>query len=168
MKNMKMAVRRRRQKRQPAQFGRYDNHHKGIPVYKNKLAKPRPTTIATMPFLSYRLQQPAQTAPVKMEDNRSRVLQTLRQQVRAIETDLHHLEQRIKNLGEQGINPIPKALVDSEICVGCGICRDVCPAEAISIETIARVDSSRCNGCGHCLETCPQGALSLAPVNTKP
>ena len=55
------------------------------------------------------------------------------------------------------------AKVDSEKCTGCGICANMCPVEAVSLENgLAKVDEQRCTGCGICVQNCPQGALSLA------
>lgn len=49
-----------------------------------------------------------------------------------------------------------------ERCTGCGICRDNCPAEAITIvDRRARMDLSRCIRCYCCHEFCPQHAIEL-------
>ncbi|MGI5840115.1 MAG: ATP-binding protein [bacterium] len=55
-----------------------------------------------------------------------------------------------------------EAVLDSNACVGCGRCRDVCRFGAISPEftVIAR----NCEGCGACVVACPQGALQLKDV----
>ncbi|MBW2093373.1 MAG: 4Fe-4S binding protein [Deltaproteobacteria bacterium] len=62
------------------------------------------------------------------------------------------------------MQPQWKAFVDTEKCVGCGMCVSVCPAEAISVHEQARVDTERCMGCGHCVQECPEYALSLQPL----
>ncbi len=85
---------------------------------------------------------------------------------RTIKGKLHSLEKRIREV-EQGSNPSAYiAFVDPNRCVGCGTCREFCPAWAICLEETAQVDPKRCTGCGHCVEQCPMGALTLQPLNT--
>jgi heterodisulfide reductase subunit A-like polyferredoxin len=51
--------------------------------------------------------------------------------------------------------------VNEEACIGCGLCVESCPFEALSVDAVARVDGVRCVGCGVCTLVCPEGALSL-------
>jgi len=51
--------------------------------------------------------------------------------------------------------------VDKENCTGCGVCIDVCPAEAIKIENDIAAISDDCSECGVCVSECPNDALSL-------
>ncbi|NHI91490.1 MAG: 4Fe-4S ferredoxin [Candidatus Lokiarchaeota archaeon] len=54
------------------------------------------------------------------------------------------------------------AKVNSELCAGCGICKDRCNMYAISIiENISVVNLNRCIGCGVCIPTCPNNAIKL-------
>jgi len=53
------------------------------------------------------------------------------------------------------------AKVDEEKCTGCGLCEEVCPAGAISVDDVAQVDAGKCNDCGACVEECPNEAISL-------
>ncbi|OPY69996.1 MAG: Periplasmic (Fe) hydrogenase large subunit [Syntrophorhabdaceae bacterium PtaU1.Bin034] len=53
------------------------------------------------------------------------------------------------------------ASVELERCSGCGICTQVCPTGAISVEQTAIVDADGCTGCGRCVAECPRDALVL-------
>jgi NAD-dependent dihydropyrimidine dehydrogenase PreA subunit len=54
------------------------------------------------------------------------------------------------------------AKVDETKCVGCGICVEKCPIEAIYlIDGKAHDDENKCIGCGVCVHHCPEGARSL-------
>ncbi len=51
--------------------------------------------------------------------------------------------------------------VDGEKCKSCGLCRKVCPAEAITWEkkTPAAIDLQKCIRCRLCIQTCKFGAI---------
>ncbi len=52
-------------------------------------------------------------------------------------------------------------IVDQEKCTGCGTCVEVCPVEAIKVESDkAVVDAEACVDCGTCIEECPEKAIS--------
>ena len=47
-------------------------------------------------------------------------------------------------------------------CVGCGVCKNICPAKAIKIEKgKAVIDRSACIRCFCCQEFCPKGAMKV-------
>ncbi len=53
------------------------------------------------------------------------------------------------------------AMVDEDACTGCGICIEVCPYEARSLnerKRIAEVNDALCAGCGNCIAACPSNA----------
>jgi len=53
------------------------------------------------------------------------------------------------------------AVVDEDKCTGCGLCVDVCPVEAISLNDVAKIDSETCTDCSRCVEECPNDAISI-------
>jgi uncharacterized protein (DUF362 family)/Pyruvate/2-oxoacid:ferredoxin oxidoreductase delta subunit len=58
------------------------------------------------------------------------------------------------------LTPVPAA--NKEQCTLCGVCRDACPPEAISITHNAlKVDSGRCIRCWCCRELCPTHAMEI-------
>ena len=53
--------------------------------------------------------------------------------------------------------------IDSDKCVGCGGCIDLCPSIAISmIDDLVIIDDQLCTECGICVKVCPM----RAPVKT--
>ncbi len=53
------------------------------------------------------------------------------------------------------------AVVDTELCTGCGECLNLCQFQAISINDHSIVNAVKCAGCGVCAHGCPEGAISL-------
>jgi len=50
--------------------------------------------------------------------------------------------------------------VSEEMCVGCGVCVEECPAGAIALaDEIARIDEEECIRCGRCHDICPEEAV---------
>jgi heterodisulfide reductase subunit A len=61
---------------------------------------------------------------------------------------------------ELEIDPLIAA-VDEDVCTGCGICVEVCPYEARTLnekKRIAEVNDALCAGCGACIAACPSNA----------
>jgi len=55
-----------------------------------------------------------------------------------------------------------KVIVDTDKCIGCGLCEKDCVGLAIKVcEGKANVTEETCIGCGHCEAICPQKAVSL-------
>ena len=52
--------------------------------------------------------------------------------------------------------------IDQDICIGCGLCVEVCPAGTISMQNgKAAVTGSYSMACGHCEAVCPVGAIQV-------
>jgi heterodisulfide reductase subunit A len=57
--------------------------------------------------------------------------------------------------------------VDTEKCIGCGLCVEVCPFGALELEEIegkgyrAKTISASCKGCGLCASSCPQKVIDM-------
>jgi uncharacterized Fe-S center protein len=47
------------------------------------------------------------------------------------------------------------------MCVACGQCVGICPADAITVEKVARFDHKACIGCAECIAVCPEGAIQI-------
>lgn len=54
------------------------------------------------------------------------------------------------------------AVINEDLCSGCGNCVDRCQMEAITLENdFAVLNQKRCIGCGNCIIGCPEEAISL-------
>ncbi len=57
------------------------------------------------------------------------------------------------------------AVVDEDLCSGCGMCVNICSFNAIELEDKeegkqrAKINEALCKGCGACVGTCPSGAM---------
>jgi len=67
----------------------------------------------------------------------------------------------------------PIAVIDPELCTGCGNCSQVCPTNAVQlgrrdgILSLSTIDELRCIGCGNCVVVCPVKAISLPGWNNQ-
>lgn len=57
-----------------------------------------------------------------------------------------------------GFGLVPKA---DKNCVGCGLCAEICPAQAIRKDNIKTADAGKCISCMRCVARCPQSARKV-------
>ena len=60
--------------------------------------------------------------------------------------------------------------IDEELCVGCGVCVEICPYGARELDTarhVVTVNPVLCEGCGACAAACPSGAITHANFSAK-
>jgi heterodisulfide reductase subunit A len=54
------------------------------------------------------------------------------------------------------------AIVDEELCIGCGLCEEICPYGAHQIiESKSKTIEALCRGCGACAAECPRRAIAM-------
>lgn len=59
--------------------------------------------------------------------------------------------------------------VNSEKCIGCGMCVKDCPAHNIELKgNKANICTDECIMCGHCEAVCPKEAITISGYATKP
>ena len=67
--------------------------------------------------------------------------------------------------------PAPvRAVIDESECIGCFLCIEACPVDAIAgaPQWLHTVIEDRCTGCELCLDPCPVDCISLVPAQDKP
>ncbi|MEE8471185.1 MAG: 4Fe-4S binding protein [Dehalococcoidia bacterium] len=61
------------------------------------------------------------------------------------------------------------AMLDEELCTGCGDCVERCQMEALTLgDVVVARDVNRCIGCGLCISSCPSGALTMEERTDRP
>lgn len=55
-----------------------------------------------------------------------------------------------------------RPVVQASVCIGCSICKNICPCGVIETENkLAIIDYTYCKGCGICAEECPKVAIFM-------
>lgn len=64
--------------------------------------------------------------------------------------------------------PKPKqvAVIDEQLCIGCTLCFQACPVDAIAgaAKQMHTVIASECTGCELCVEPCPVNCIHMEPI----
>ncbi len=62
--------------------------------------------------------------------------------------------------------PRPLAVIDEQICIGCTLCMQACPVDAIvgAPKHMHTVVAELCTGCDLCVPPCPVDCISMPPV----
>ncbi len=68
----------------------------------------------------------------------------------------------------EGVAPKPKAVayIDENICIGCTLCLQACPVDAIAgaAKQMHTVIVPECTGCELCVAPCPVDCISMEPL----
>ncbi|MGC7403841.1 electron transport complex subunit RsxB [Pandoraea pneumonica] len=68
---------------------------------------------------------------------------------------------------ENGVErPRPRAVIDESLCIGCTLCLQACPVDAIvgAAKLMHTVIEDRCTGCDLCVPPCPVDCIEMVPV----
>jgi electron transport complex protein RnfB len=62
--------------------------------------------------------------------------------------------------------PLTVAQIDESVCIGCTLCREACPVDAIAggPKRLHAVVTAWCTGCALCLPPCPVDCIVLVPA----
>ncbi|WP_028488066.1 electron transport complex subunit RsxB [Thiothrix lacustris] len=71
--------------------------------------------------------------------------------------------------GEHSSIPLV-AIIDENTCIGCTLCIQACPVDAIvgSAKHMHTIIAAECTGCKLCLPPCPVDCIDMVPVKVEP
>ncbi len=66
--------------------------------------------------------------------------------------------------------PQTVAVIDEELCIGCTLCIEACPVDAIvgAAQLMHTVIARECIGCALCLPPCPVDCISMVATGVQP
>ena len=73
-----------------------------------------------------------------------------------------------EEVGEE--KPKMVAFIDEPICIGCTLCLQACPVDAIAgaAKQMHTIIESECTGCELCVEPCPVDCIYMVPIKESP
>jgi ferredoxin len=76
---------------------------------------------------------------------------------------------RIEQIYNNSIQNIPssKDYNVNNNCIGCGICKEICPVKNIEIKEKKPVFNNKCEGCVSCIQYCPRQAINYKDKTQK-
>ncbi|HEX5539917.1 MAG TPA: electron transport complex subunit RsxB, partial [Methylophilaceae bacterium] len=85
--------------------------------------------------------------------------------IRAL-ANLLGVEYKPLNTGHGLPTPKARAVIDENICIGCTLCLQACPVDAIlgAPKNMHTVIASECTGCELCVAPCPVDCISMQPI----
>jgi len=61
------------------------------------------------------------------------------------------------------------AVVNEDLCIGCGLCEELCPSGAPKVEEgKSKIVEALCRGCGACAAECPRRAITMRHFGDQP
>ncbi|MBC7755662.1 MAG: electron transport complex subunit RsxB [Bdellovibrio sp.] len=84
--------------------------------------------------------------------------------------DLMGMEYKPLNAENGAEKPKSVAFIDEEICIGCTLCIQACPVDAIlgAAKHMHTIIASECTGCELCVAPCPVDCISMETVGETP
>ena len=81
--------------------------------------------------------------------------------------DLLSVEYKPLNPQHGQYKPKALAVIDENLCIGCTLCIQACPVDAIlgAAKQMHTVIASECTGCELCLAPCPVDCISMEPLS---
>jgi electron transport complex protein RnfB len=69
-------------------------------------------------------------------------------------------------LDEAAVKPKAVAVIDDKECIGCTLCLQACPVDAIlgAAKQLHGIIASECTGCELCLPPCPVECIHMLPI----
>ena len=79
------------------------------------------------------------------------------------------LGMEFKPFGEDTAAPKPKsvAVIDENTCIGCTLCIQACPVDAIvgAAKQMHTIVAAECTGCELCVAPCPVDCIAMVPIH---